>query len=354
MFVRLLQPKLHIGGRTVSSYDLLRLSGLVLALLLGTVLSRAADLDLAVTGLVALVALVAVLLTGQLSYILTGSQQMIFYRYQVVIIAAVALVLALLRQPILAYLDILVIAIAAAQMLGRLGCTVAGCCHGRPWDWGIRYPERYSVTRLPRYLLGVQLFPVQLTEAACLAALVSVGSIAVVGGAAAGTALSVVLVGYALCRFVLEYLRGDVAGTYHGHFSEAQWTAFATVFVVALLGGVGLLPSYIWQWGAVALLLALLLWRRPSPLLQPRHLREVAYWLGRLDATVQMTEQGLHLSLNRDGAAHIYTISRSAPPLTLREAEQLAQLITRVQHPQQRYTLLDRQPIFHILIEPAP
>jgi phosphatidylglycerol:prolipoprotein diacylglycerol transferase len=60
-------------------------------------------------------------------------------------------------------------ALGAGASLGllfmRLGCILNGCCHGHPAaGWGIAF--RNPACRVPRELLGVPLYPVQLYEAA--------------------------------------------------------------------------------------------------------------------------------------------------------------------------------------------
>ncbi|MBN1115177.1 MAG: prolipoprotein diacylglyceryl transferase [Oligoflexia bacterium] len=59
--------------------------------------------------------------------------------------------------------DFLITYVALGQIFGRLGCTLAGCCHGipcdLPWAYAITNPE--SVTRP----LGVPLHPTQLYQA---------------------------------------------------------------------------------------------------------------------------------------------------------------------------------------------
>ena len=98
---------------------------------------------------------------------------------------------------------------------GRLGCFLAGCCHGRPtdWAWGVAFRDPRAL--VPPELLGVRLHPTQLLEAAgdALIALAlwpllrSVES----GRRRPGLVCGAYLAGYGALRVALEPLRGDVS-----------------------------------------------------------------------------------------------------------------------------------------------
>ena len=59
--------------------------------------------------------------------------------------------------------DFLIVYTALGQVFGRLGCFLAGCCHGVPTDlpWGITVTNPDSITRP----LGIPLHPTQLYQA---------------------------------------------------------------------------------------------------------------------------------------------------------------------------------------------
>src|SRR5207253_2733687 len=108
---------------------------------------------------------------------------------------------------------------------GRVGCTMVGCCHGRPGRIGLCYREEHADEGFPRYLVGVRLVPVQALESLGVAAIVGVGVALVVAGSTSGTALAWYAAAYAVLRFFLEFLRGDAGRRYSWGFSEAQWTS---------------------------------------------------------------------------------------------------------------------------------
>jgi len=95
-------------------------------------------------------------------------------------------------------------AIVIAHGLGRIGCLMAGCCHGELTDaW-------YGVLMLgnsgyARYV------PVQLFEALFLFALFSVLFINAIKGK--GYNLPAYMMAYGVWRFIIEFVRGDYRGT---------------------------------------------------------------------------------------------------------------------------------------------
>lgn len=146
--------------------------------------------------------------------VLFGRETFSFLHYQIAAIATIAIVL-----PIRGGLDLLALALAVAQSIGRLGCADAGCCHGRPWRFGIRYDDQHVAARWA----GVRLFPVQWLESALLA-VIAIVTAALIGRT--GAAFAFYASAYAAVRFGLEYLRGD-ARRHFLSLSEAQWICLA-------------------------------------------------------------------------------------------------------------------------------
>lgn len=108
--------------------------------------------------------------------------------------------------------------------VGRIGCVMAGCCHGFEYDgpFALYYPS--SVTGLDP---NKGYFPSQLVEAAinigiCLFLL----WLSKKGMRSKGLLLSYICL-YAVQRFALEFLRGDsIRGLYFG-LSTSQWISLA-------------------------------------------------------------------------------------------------------------------------------
>ena len=164
------------------------------------------------------------------------------YHFQIVALAFTVAALELADEPVLTYLDVLVVGMLVYQTFGRVGCLTAGCCHGRPSSWGIRYGAGHAATGYIYFVQGVRLFPVQLVEACWLGGLAA-GSVATfLADGRAGTNVALYIVGYGAGRFVLEFLRGDPGRVYFRGFSEPQWTALLLGGGVVALELAGVLP----------------------------------------------------------------------------------------------------------------
>lgn len=95
--------------------------------------------------------------------------------------------------------DLFAVCIPAAHTFGRLGCLMAGCCHGRPAEWGL-----YHVN------LGIRVIPVQLFEALFLFGLCAF--LWCYTEKHTGCGLPLYLCGYGIWRFFAEFLRADDRG----------------------------------------------------------------------------------------------------------------------------------------------
>lgn len=126
------------------------------------------------------------------------------------------------RWPAWALADILAPSLALGQALGRLGCFLNGCCYGRQCDlpWALRYPGDHE-TR------GVPVHPTQAYEALLCLALSAGLAAGFRRRQFEGQIFAAYLVGYALLRGGVEFLRGDYPpGTlYFGVITPAHWVS---------------------------------------------------------------------------------------------------------------------------------
>ena len=174
------------------------------------------------------VGLAAAIAVALLMRVLTGEERFTWYHYQFVAIGAAAL--AARSLPVL---DAFVAGLAVTHATGRIGCLLAGCCHGRPARVGIRYGAAHAANGFASHFAGVTLVPTQAIESIAELALGAWCAVDILGGARAGTALVHYLAGYAVIRFALELLRGDARPSWRG-VSEAQWTAMFVIVAVAI------------------------------------------------------------------------------------------------------------------------
>ncbi len=289
------------------------------------------------------------------------------YHYQIATLAAATLFLGMIDEPRLPLLDVLVIGITVAQICGRVGCLMVGCCHGRPAPFGVRYGVEHQRAGYGSYLLGVRLFPVQLAESAWLLGIAAVATRTILGPAyRPGEILAWYAVAYGAGRFVFELLRADTGRLYLGGFTEAQWTALLAMGGVAWAERTGVLPAHPWHAGAAAGLAAWMLgiaFRRRflgasrHLLLHPYHLREVegvVNWMSELAEDQRRTSSrggggafysaettlGIQISLDirPDGSGSTYEYSLSSDePLRAPPLGALARFIAQFRHPAASY-----------------
>ncbi|OGR57847.1 MAG: hypothetical protein A2X36_01675 [Elusimicrobia bacterium GWA2_69_24] len=137
--------------------------------------------------------------------------------------------------------DYIITALPMGHWLGRVGCFLNGCCHGRPTDlpWGVRFTHRASA--VPDAFLNVPLHPTQLYEAGCELALALFLALHVLPGIrrgryAYGTAFFGYILLYSGMRFWVEFLRGDDRGVLLWPvLSPSQWYSLAGMLIAAVM-----------------------------------------------------------------------------------------------------------------------
>jgi len=139
------------------------------------------------------------------------------------------------RLPALAIADLFAPALALGHAFGRVGCFLAGCCHGRPAGQNL-----FSVIftnpacEVDPALLGVPLYPTQLLEAAGNLAIFFLLHRALAKKFRPGAVLALYAALYSAQRFLIEFLRGDDRGVLHLGLSPAQLIS-AAAFIAAVL-----------------------------------------------------------------------------------------------------------------------
>jgi hypothetical protein len=225
---------------------------------------------------------------------LTGREKLVLLEHVWVALAACVGLFGALGVPVLAHLDVVVVAMAFFLACGRVGCLMVGCCHGHPSELGVCYGDDAVRDGFAAHLSGVRLFPVQLLESVGLA-LLGVAMIPILFVTPEGACTSTFLGGYAVMRFGLEGLRGDPRPHLLG-LSQSRWMALAELVAVLglaayqagvrplpreMLGG-GLVASF--GLGALMLRFGVAAWRQRA-LFSPRHVAELRETLRALTAT---------------------------------------------------------------------
>jgi Prolipoprotein diacylglyceryl transferase len=287
----------------------------------------------------------ALLAVAAAEALVAGRPRLVCFHSEVAALAVAAGAVALVGQPVLASLDLAVPGLAIFLACGRVGCLVAGCCHGRPAAWGIRYGPRHVAEGLAPEYVGVPLFPVAAVEAVALVMLAGVSTAVVLAPGVAGAALASYLLVHLGVRFWLEFLRGDEGRSHLAGLSEAQWTAVvvtAGLCVAAIAGWPGL-PSWLPLASAAGLAVGVALVATQPERVRLRgadHVRDLARVVRCADAArgglvAATTGLGVRVSASHgpDGHGAVvwhYAFSRSSPALRPADAAALGRLATSV------------------------
>jgi hypothetical protein len=262
---------------------------------------------------------------------LTGTQSLTFYHDALAVLAASALATAALGLPVLAHLDLTAAGLMLLLAWGRVGCTLVGCCHGRPARRGVVYDHTHVRYGLAPHLVGRTLRPVPLYEAAAAGVLALTGAAIALAGAAPGTAFAVVLSAYALVRIALEELRGDWQRPQLGGVSEPQVTSALLIAGIAVATLAGVLPDGPYLVAPLVLIAeaaAIAAWRRSRrpdlDLLEPRHVRELVKAAQR--RILVTTSRGVRVSAGAAGGRPHVTLSALPPDEDVAVAGAVAEL----------------------------
>lgn len=379
-----MSPSITVLGKPRPAFQICGYSGLLLAIVQSSVLIAAMGLSqltlLGMTGVVILTFLALIMTTK----VIVGEELIIYYHHEIAVIVTVTVFLRVTGQPVLPYLDVTVLGLGLFLACGRLGCLMVGCCHGRPWRWGVVYGDAHAAAGFPGYFIGVRLFPIQAVEAVFAALLVAAGVTAIVNGYPPGTAFASYVLLYAAGRFCFEFARGDAVRPYLWGFSEAQWTSVIVALAETWAEYASVIPSYSWHLAVPFLLLVAIpivtLKRRRERLsrfevLHARHIREVAeavQLLETLDPSRLIADSGVVVGLNvmhvantslgvsisagdvNHGARRIrhYSVSHDAAPLTRSSAVLLATTISRVHHAARPFALVPGESgVFHVVFD---
>ena len=225
-------PAVWMLGRRCCSFHLFGVFGLAASVAAMSLIGRTQGLSQIVLCVLVTLACLTFLALASITKRVIGSERLVYYHHQIAILITLTMALALLRLPVLRYLDAAAVGLGVFLFFGRLGCCAVGCCYGRPTAWGWRYGREHVIAGFPVSLEGVPLLPAQAIEAvAVLATALTAGALQI-GGAPEGSAFRLYLAGYALIRFAIEFHRGDPQRPHARGWTEAQWTSLAILAAV--------------------------------------------------------------------------------------------------------------------------
>ena len=245
---------IHFGNLAIPTYGVLTAIALLSALALAVVLAQRQGLRAEKVWNLGLIAILAALFGGRILLIATHIAVFRAHPFWLLGLATIpgrwialggaaigagAAILYALAEglPLAAIADAVAPAVALGLAINRIGAFCGGLAWGRPTDlpWGVTYHSvvAYLWYRVP---LGVRLHPVQLYDAACSAVILFVllwvmRRPTLRAGEIAGAWLFL----YGLCRFFVEFYRGDETPVLGGFVTLPQVLAIAAVAGGALL-----------------------------------------------------------------------------------------------------------------------
>jgi hypothetical protein len=379
------RPEIYALHKPWSPYQVCGYTGFALAVLLGMALVLIHGLLLWVLALMTPTTALTFFGLAMVTKIITGKEQLIYYHYEIAVMTAVALLVWLLGQPVLPYLDVTILGIGTFLVCGRIGCLMVGCCHGRPHRFGVCYREEHARVGFTPYYVGVRLFPIQAVESLWVLSTVLVGVIFVAKRYPPGTAVAWYIISYDIGRFFFEFMRGDPLRPYLWGFSVGQWTSAVLMAVVVWLELLGPVPYEPWHGAATAALVLVMAvvaltrhFHEPAKyrLLNPRHVREIAQAVELVshlagarpvgnngnvmpdNIPVQYTSLGICISasLLPEGSARLqhYALSCQDNHMTEEIAQIIAGVILTIKHTFNSKELLrGRHGVYHVLLHRA-
>ena len=128
-------------------------------------------------------------------------------------------------------IDIYAVCIPLFHIFGRIGCFLAGCCYGIESSWGF---ITYTNTINPS-VNGVVRFPVQLFEAGCNLIIFLVLLFLYKKDKMENRLIFIYMIIYPVCRFILEFFRGDEIRGFIFGISTSQFISI--LLLIAAIAG---------------------------------------------------------------------------------------------------------------------
>ncbi len=284
-------PFVSFFGKDIASFTFFGILGFIASLITTFYLTIFLQLSLLVWLTITTIAIATFFSLAELMNRIKGTPVLVYYHHEFAIFLLITSFLLIAEtNHTLQYLDITATGLGIFLVFGRIGCFMAGCCHGKPCNNGIPYHKGHAEMGFPYYFLETRLFPVQIIEASMVFLVVITMILFIFLGVQAGTAFAFYILSYGVLRFFLEFTRGDISRPYYGRLSEAQWFSAGLSVLIITLAFIGWIPGFILHAATIAMFcgaLAFLFLAKKSnkAWLQIKHyqIRELAILLNELD-----------------------------------------------------------------------
>jgi phosphatidylglycerol:prolipoprotein diacylglycerol transferase len=139
------------------------------------------------------------------------------------------------KLPVWKIADIMAPSIALGSVFGRIGCLLNGCCYGRACSlpWAITFPPGHETH--PVGMPGIPVHPTEIYDG--LLNLILYAGLAWMFRHKKfdGQIFALYLIGYAVCRFIVEFFRGDYPPD---HIHDGIFTSAQLLSPLILLAGI--------------------------------------------------------------------------------------------------------------------
>jgi phosphatidylglycerol:prolipoprotein diacylglycerol transferase len=237
----------HLGSFTIHSYGVMIALAFLAGLWTATRRARRENISAEAIADITLWLMVGAILGARVVYVITywkdefASQPLseifmiqhgglVFYGGLIGAIIAGSIYIRWKKLPLWKMADALAPSIALGSVFGRIGCLLNGCCYGRVCDapWAIHFPADHATRGLPVHPTEIYDALLNLLLYFGLAWLFRHKKFD-------GQIFASYFIGYAICRSIVEYFRGDYTDLhYHFGLTPAQWIS-VPIFVTGLV-----------------------------------------------------------------------------------------------------------------------
>ncbi len=165
-----------------------------------------------------------------------ASSGMVFYGGLLCALLFMYIYARIMKLPIRMYFNNVVLAFPVFHFMGRIGCTLTGCCYGIEYHGicALHYTTAHISPGINDDIANFPRFPVQPLEALMELLIFVVLLILFLKKGDRFSVTSSYLLMYSVVRFLDEFLRGDVLRGFWGPFSTSQWISLA-IFVITII-----------------------------------------------------------------------------------------------------------------------
>lgn len=116
------------------------------------------------------------------------------------------------KKSYLHVIDLLSAPLMLGLAIGRWGCLMAGCCHGKPTDLPFPFSITYPLGHYANIVAGIPVHPVPIYASINALIIAVICYMVFTRSRRTGLAAYTCLVLYSITRFILEFIRGDERG----------------------------------------------------------------------------------------------------------------------------------------------